>query len=379
MSKKYMYLFGAALLALTGIGATAQSAQAKTAHHYRTNVTRNVNANSYFVNAPQSIGSNARVIKGTASKGFRVTLQNGKKVLASTYANKKTGRYTLRIPKGLKADMHLTVTAQKGYWHPYRVIFVKTPANQKAAVQANKKVNKKVAKKTVKKPVKKSVKKTVKKTPKVTTKSSVNATVAQLKNQMNDLKIRNAKERVLYNRDEADLAKIEADTSSKVAAKRANLKAIIANAEQALAELDDETGNVKTTNKNAKQRIRKSAKKVNKKANKVNRNRKTTRKSNKANKVTVKTPNGNWKSYNQRWNLSQKRGLNEQAYKNGRYGKKYISNAPYKVNSVKNNVWTISYQNRNKNQSMTLQFLTNNNFKLTSQNGHKTNVSFVRY
>lgn len=282
MREKYMYLFGATLLALAGVGFSAPSVNAKSVHHNRVRVTRNYQR--YFVNAPQSISSRARYVSGTASRGIRVTLQNGEKTVAKTYANRKTGRYTLRIPKRYRAGTQLKVMAQRGYDHPYKLVIVKEPFNQKVTVKNNRR-----------------------------------------------------------------------------SVKRLNRKAKPIN---------------KQVNKNNKKSFAKrNAKKVNQ------RNYGTW-----TNKITVKTPNGNWRTlesnqgYVQKWNLSQKRGLNETLYHNGRFVKKLITNAPYHVVSIKNNDWTLSYHvhGQKKTQRMTMRFLTNNDFIVTKQNGRRANLGFLR-
>ena len=317
MSKKYLYLFSAALLALSGLGASAQSVQARgVRRNRRTTVTRNYN--QYFVKAPQSISANTRTVSGTASRGIHVMLRSSAhKTLASTYANRRTGRYTLRIPKRYAAGTRLYVMGQKSYFHPYRIVLVKTPANQRAASRRGRA---KVQKRTVKRASRANRgRKATKKSHKVAKKSTANSKIASQKSEI------------------------------------ANLKHAIAKEEKPAT----------------KRNVRKSTRKGHAKA--VRRT------------VTINDPTGTWqarqsKHYTQKWTFSQRYGLNETLYHNGRYAKKLVTNAPYHVDPKTTDFWRISYtpQRQRKSRTVYVHFTSNRQFKVTNYRGQEASLTFAK-
>ncbi|MFC6275557.1 Ig-like domain-containing protein [Levilactobacillus tangyuanensis] len=100
--------------------------------------------------------------------------------------------------------------------------------------------------------------------------------------------------------------------------------------------------------------------------------KKTTAKKSTAN-FTVKTPTGTWKSntankYSQKWVFSQKTGLNEYLYKNGKKVKTLVSYAKYSVSAKTPTFWKITYTPKGSKTKKTvyLRFTSAKKFKIVN-------------
>lgn len=98
-----------------------------------------------------AIYSNSKTIKGTATKGSKITVKktkNAKKTLGTATASKKTGKYTVKLSKTLKknSNVYVYATNKKTKISFYRIIRV-----QAAKTAAKKTTKKATAKTTTKK------------------------------------------------------------------------------------------------------------------------------------------------------------------------------------------------------------------------------------
>ncbi|WP_261810559.1 Ig-like domain-containing protein [Levilactobacillus humaensis] len=101
--------------------------------------------------------------------------------------------------------------------------------------------------------------------------------------------------------------------------------------------------------------------------------KKTTTAKKSAAKFTVKTPTGTWKSntankYSQVWKFSQKTGLNQYLYKNGKKVKTLTSYATYSVSAKTPTFWKITYAPKNSKSKKTvyLRFTSAKKFKIVN-------------
>lgn len=104
----------------------------------------------------------------------------------------------------------------------------------------------------------------------------------------------------------------------------------------------------------------------------------TTKKSTTSSKTStanfsVKTPTGTWTSntankYSQKWVFSQKTGLNEYLYKNGKKVKTLVSYAKYSVSAKTPTFWKITYTPKGSKtkQTMYLRFTSAKKFKVVN-------------
>ncbi|WP_125546736.1 Ig-like domain-containing protein [Levilactobacillus lindianensis] len=118
---------------------------------------------------------------------------------------------------------------------------------------------------------------------------------------------------------------------------------------------------------------KKSTKKTTKKSTKKSTAKKTTTAKKHAAKFTVKTPTGTWKSntankYSQVWKFSQKTGLNQYLYKNGKKVKTLTSYATYSVSAKTPTFWKITYAPKNSKSKKTayLRFTSAKKFKIVN-------------
>ncbi|KRN01848.1 hypothetical protein FD13_GL000557 [Levilactobacillus senmaizukei DSM 21775 = NBRC 103853] len=114
-----------------------------------------------------------------------------------------------------------------------------------------------------------------------------------------------------------------------------------------------------------------TTKKATKKTTKKSTKKATTKKS--TAKFTVKTPTGTWKSnkankYSQKWVFSQKSGLNEYLYKNGKKVKTLVSYAKYSVSAKTPTFWKITYTPKGSKAKKTvyLRFTSAKKFKVVN-------------
>ncbi|GEO67835.1 Ig-like domain-containing protein [Levilactobacillus spicheri] len=252
--KKFMVAL-TGLVTLATVGATVPAAPVTANAATKTTKSTYVSP-SLKVNA---IYSNAKKITGTATKGAKIEVKstkNAKKNIASATASSKTGKYTVKLSKSLKANsnvyVYATNTKTKAYF--YRIIRV-----QAAATKAT--------------------------TKKTTTKSTTKKT-----------------------------------TTKKTATK-------------------------KTTTSSTK----------------------------KVTSYGIKTPTGTWKSntankYSQVWVFSQKTGLNQYLYKNGKKVKTLVSYAKYSVDAKTPTFWKITYTPKGAKKSSTLymRFTSAKKFKVVN-------------
>ncbi|WP_125573036.1 Ig-like domain-containing protein [Levilactobacillus huananensis] len=101
--------------------------------------------------------------------------------------------------------------------------------------------------------------------------------------------------------------------------------------------------------------------------------KKTTTAKKSAAKFTVKTPTGTWKSntankYSQVWKFSQKTGLNQYLYKNGKKVKTLTSYATYSVSAKTPTFWKVTYAPKNAKSKKTvyLRFTSAKKFKIVN-------------
>jgi len=102
----------------------------------------------------------------------------------------------------------------------------------------------------------------------------------------------------------------------------------------------------------------------------------TAKKSTSTKKVTsynIKTPTGTWKSntankYSQVWTFSQKTGLNQTLYKNGKKVKTLVSYAKYDVDAKTPTFWKITYtpKGAKKAQTLYMRFTSASKFKVVN-------------
>lgn len=128
----------------------------------------------------------------------------------------------------------------------------------------------------------------------------------------------------------------------------------------------------KSTTKKSTTKKTTTKKTTTKKTTKKSTAKKTTTKKSTA-KFSVKTPTGTWKSntankYSQVWTFSQKNGLNEYLYKNGKKVKTLVSYAKYSVTPKTTTFWKISYtpHGAKKAQTTYLRFTSASKFKIVN-------------
>lgn len=130
----------------------------------------------------KSVYSNAKTIKGTATKGSKIAVKkskNAKTDLGTATASKKTGKYTVKLAKTLKknSNVYVYATNPKTKTSFYRIIRVQAAATKKAATTKKATTKKTATKKVTTK--KAATKKTTKKATakKTSTKKSASFSV----------------------------------------------------------------------------------------------------------------------------------------------------------------------------------------------------------
>ena len=149
--KKFMVaLTGLVTVATLGatVPATGITANAATKKTTSTYVSPSLKVNAIY--------NNSKTIKGTATKGSKITVKstkNAKKNLATATASRKTGKYTAKLSKTLKKNTNVYVYATnpktKAYF--YRIIRVQAAATKtatKKTTSTKKTTTKTTAKKT---------------------------------------------------------------------------------------------------------------------------------------------------------------------------------------------------------------------------------------
>ncbi len=104
--------------------------------------------------------------------------------------------------------------------------------------------------------------------------------------------------------------------------------------------------------------------------------------SSKSSKVSINTPTGTWKSGNNAGytvvtKFNQSTGLNQYLYYNGKYTKKLINYATYKV-TAKGSFWKITYRQRHHKtyQNMYIRFTSNKTFWIVNSKNKPLKVKF---
>lgn len=100
-------------------------------------------------------------------------------------------------------------------------------------------------------------------------------------------------------------------------------------------------------------------------------------------KITISEPTGRWQSGNNNGysvvtNFSQKGGLNQGLYKNGKYQKKLINFANYKVTTYSKTFWGITYRERGSKTyyKFYLRFTDNTHFLIVNKANHAIKVQY---
>ncbi|WP_283680175.1 Ig-like domain-containing protein [Lentilactobacillus sp. Marseille-Q4993] len=109
----------------------------------------------------------------------------------------------------------------------------------------------------------------------------------------------------------------------------------------------------------------------------------STKKATSSSKISISDPTGTWKSgknsgYQVVTKFSQSTGLNQYLYHNGKYQKKLINYAVYKVSPKTTNFWKITYRQRHHKatQTMYIHFSSNKHFWIVNS---KNQVIKVKY
>lgn len=100
-------------------------------------------------------------------------------------------------------------------------------------------------------------------------------------------------------------------------------------------------------------------------------------------KINISEPTGRWQSGNNNGysvvtNFSQKGGLNQGLYKNGKYQKKLINFANYKVTTYSKTFWGITYRERGSKtyHKFYLRFTDNTHFIIVNKANHAIKVQY---
>jgi biopolymer transport protein ExbD len=101
-------------------------------------------------------------------------------------------------------------------------------------------------------------------------------------------------------------------------------------------------------------------------------------------KIKISEPTGRWQSGNNNGysvvtNFSQKGGLNQGLYKNGKFQKKLINFANYKVTTYSKTFWGITYRERGSKtyHKFYLRFTDNTHFIIVNKANHAIKVQYA--
>ncbi|MFD1125679.1 Ig-like domain-containing protein [Lentilactobacillus raoultii] len=110
---------------------------------------------------------------------------------------------------------------------------------------------------------------------------------------------------------------------------------------------------------------------------------KSTSNSKASSKLTINEPTGKWYSGNNNGyrvvtTFSQSTGLNQALYKNGKFQKKLINYASYKVTTYNKSFWKITYRERGSKtyQSFYLRFTDNTHFIIVNKDNKALKVKY---